>query len=161
MRHVGVAGLFMDLRHFGIFSGCANGDCSETDKGHVETVEDCPRLCAQVGEKCLWWSVGDHGGSRLTCHLRKSDNGREPMEHSHAGERYCVPPGTRLQPEVPAAQAASRACTLPMITKCMDNLGECQDLFAVVRFRLLIFICSDRKSLSLGKLFTSIINSEI
>jgi hypothetical protein len=107
MRHVGVAGLFIDLRHFGIFSGCSDGDCSYTDKGHVETVEDCPRLCAQVGEKCLWWSVGDHGGSRLTCHLRKSDNGREGMEHSHAGERYCVPPGTRLQPDVPPHQAAS------------------------------------------------------
>ena len=47
-RHAGNAGYFTDLRKFGIFTGCINEDCSYSDKGHVDTAEDCPRLCAQV-----------------------------------------------------------------------------------------------------------------
>jgi hypothetical protein len=64
--------------------------------------------------------------------MKKGEDTQE-VPGALSGDRYCVPPGVRLQPDIPPTQAAGLAATLPQITKCMDNLKECGDLLPVAR----------------------------
>lgn len=89
LRHAGAYAIFADLSAFGS-AGCWQNDCKHSDKFNARDQGVCARACSQV-EECTHWSFGEQDGA-TKCFLRKSDGGREELDHFISASKDCAPP---------------------------------------------------------------------